>query len=83
MSMDELGNIYISNGNGVMVFDPQGNNILTIPTGGGATNNVFAAINEKTLFITGPVDRITSIKMNVKGVEKFGGAHEGYDNGNR
>lgn len=71
MSMDELGDIYISNGLGVKVFDPHGNDILTIDTGGGATNNVFAAKNEKTLFITGPVDRVTVVKMNVKGVEKF------------
>ena len=71
MSMDKQGNIYISNGNGVVVFDPEGNEVLTIPTGGGATNNVFAGRNEKILFITGPPDRVTSIKMNVKGVEKF------------
>ena len=31
MSMDELGNVYISNGQGVMAFDPNGNNILRIP----------------------------------------------------
>lgn len=71
MSMDNKGNIYISNGLGVNVFCPAGNQVLTIPTGGGATNNVFAGPNEKTLFITGPVDRITAIRMNVKGVEKF------------
>ena len=56
MSMDELGNIYISNGQGVMGFDPAGNNILIIPTGGGATNNTFAGRDDKLLFITGPVD---------------------------
>jgi gluconolactonase len=71
MSMDEKGNIYISNGLGVTAFDPGGNKILNIPTGSGATNNVFAGPNEKTLFITGPVDRITAVKMKVKGVEKF------------
>lgn len=31
MSMDELGNVYISNGTGVMAFDPDGNNVLRIP----------------------------------------------------
>ncbi len=71
MSMDELGNIYISNGLGVTAFNPRGTQVLNIPTGGGATNNVFAGHNEKLLFITGPVDRITAVKMNVKGVEKF------------
>ena len=30
MSMDELGNVYISNGEGVLAFDPNGNNILRI-----------------------------------------------------
>ncbi len=71
MSMDNKGNIYISNGLGVNVFCPQGDQVLTIATGGGATNNVFAGPNEKTLFITGPVDRVTAIRMKVKGVEKF------------
>lgn len=71
MSMDERGNIYISNGLGVVVFDPDGNELMTIFTGGGATNNVFAGPDQKTLFITGPVDKVNSLKMNVKGVEKF------------
>jgi len=69
MSMDEHGNIYISNGEGVLAFDPDGNNILKIDTGGGATNNTFAGKDGKTLFITGPADRVTSIRMNVKGAE--------------
>ena len=46
MSMDEQGNIYISNGLGVTAFNPKGNKILNIPTGGGATNNVFGGRNE-------------------------------------
>lgn len=69
MSMDEHGNIYISNGQGVMGFDPDGNHILTIPTGSGATNNTFAGRDGRTLFITGPVDQVTAIRMNVKGSE--------------
>jgi gluconolactonase len=71
MSMDERGNIYISNSLGVNVFDPKGNKLVTIFTGGGATNNVFAGPDEKTLFITGPVDKVNGLKMNVSGVEKF------------
>lgn len=71
MSMDDQRNIYISNSLGVVVFTPTGDKLLTIETGGGATNNVFAGKDEKTLFITGPVDKVTSIKMNVSGVEKF------------
>jgi gluconolactonase len=71
MSMDARGNIYISNGTGVMAFDPNGTNILNIPIAGGATNNTFAGRDGKTLFITGPVDRVTAIRMNVKGAEDF------------
>jgi gluconolactonase len=70
MSMDERGDIYISNALGVTAFDPNGNRIFNVPTNG-ATNNVFADHNNKLLFITGPVDRVTSLKMNVKGVEKY------------
>jgi gluconolactonase len=70
--MDDEGNIYISNGLGVTAFDPQGNKIFNVNTGSsGATNNVFAGPNNKILFITGAVDRVTSLKMNVKGVEKY------------
>ena len=70
MSMDERGNIYISNGLGVTAFDPKGNKAFNLPVGG-ATNNVFGGQNNKTLFITGPVDKLTALKMNVKGVEKY------------
>jgi gluconolactonase len=72
MSMDERGNVYISNGEGVLAFDPGGNLILKIPTGGGATNNTFAGADGKTLFITGPVDRVTTIRMKVKGAPNWG-----------
>jgi gluconolactonase len=74
MSMDEKGNIYISNSYGVTAFNKHGERIFNVPTGGGATNNVFGGPNNKTLFITGPVDMLTSLKMNVEGVEKFGGS---------
>lgn len=70
MSMDERGNIYISNGLGVTAFNKYGNKVFNVPMDG-ATNNVFAGPSEKTLFITGPVDRVTSLKMKVKGVEKY------------
>ena len=70
MTMDELGNVYISSGSGVNAYDPRGNKVLSIPAPGG-TNNVFAGKNNKLLFMTGPVDRVTSVRMNVSGVEKF------------
>jgi len=70
MSMDELGNIYVGGGAGVNGFDPKGNKIFNITTGS-ATNNVFGGQNNKTLFITGPVDKLTALKMKVRGVEKY------------
>ena len=83
MSMDEKGNIYVSHAEGVTAFDKNGNRVFNVPCGfgnnRGATNNVFAGRNEKTLFITGTADRITSLKMNVKGVEKFDGHSGGWD----
>jgi gluconolactonase len=70
MSMDEKGNVYISNGEGLLAFDPDGTLVLKIPLGGGgATNNTFAGRDGRTLFITGPVNSITAIRMNVKGSE--------------
>lgn len=71
MSMDEKGNIYISNGLGITAFDATGLKVLSIPIKGGATNNVFGGADNKTLFITGPSNKFTAIKMNVAGVEKF------------
>ena len=79
MSMDERGNIYISNGEGVMAFDKRGNNILKIPTGSGATNNTFAGPDGKTLFITGPVDKFTAIRMKGKGAENWCPKHKRKD----
>ena len=68
MSMDAQGNIYISNGNGVMGFDPNGNNILRIPVGPAAgTNNTFAGRDNKLLFITDGAGNVSGVKMNVKG----------------
>jgi len=80
MSMDEKGNIYISNSLGVTAFNPKGEKIFNVPTNG-ATNNVFAGHNNKLLFITGAVDRVTSLKMNVQGVERFDGNNGWHDHG--
>jgi gluconolactonase len=71
MSMDEKGNVYISNNQGVMAFDPNGTNILRIPVGGQGTNNTFAGRDGKTLFITGPPDRVIAIRMNVRGARNW------------
>jgi len=71
MSLDERGNVYISNSLGINVFDSTGNSILTIPVDGGSTNHVFGGKNGKTLFITGPEGKVNTLEMNVRGVEKF------------
>jgi len=73
MSMDQGGNIYISNGLGVNVFDPAGMKVLTLatPGGGGATNNVFAGADQTMLFVTGPSNSVSLVEMNLSGVEKF------------
>jgi gluconolactonase len=77
MSTDEFGNVYLSAG-GIKVYNPQGMLIKTISTPGGAANNVFGGLDQKTLFITGGGSaRIFTQKMNVQGVEKFGGEHNG------
>ena len=70
MSMDALGNVYISNSLGITVFNANGDNILNIKTEGKATNNVFSGSDQKTLFITEP-DKVSSIRMNIEGTEKF------------
>jgi gluconolactonase len=76
MSLDEFGNVYVSAQGGVRIYNPDGIHIKTISTS--ATNNVFAGLDQKTLFITGGGNgKIYTQKMNVRGVEKFGGEHFG------
>ena len=70
MSIDELGNIYISNSLGVTTFNSNGEKILTIKLGGQCTNNVFAGADGKTLFVTQP-NKVSKVTMSTKGVEKF------------
>jgi gluconolactonase len=66
MSMDQNGNVYVSAGPGVSIYDGDGGLLLDIDTGG-STNNVFAGRNNKTLFITGPSNSISTLQMTVKG----------------
>jgi gluconolactonase len=77
MSLDEFGNVYVSAG-GVRIYSPQGVLLKTIATPGGASNNVFGALDQRTLFITGGGSgKIFTQRMNVTGVERFGGEHLG------
>ncbi len=70
MSMDSKGDIYISNGFGVVVINPEGDELFRIGSVGGTTNNVFAGADQKTLFITN-VTGVATVSMSIGGVEKF------------
>lgn len=70
MSIDVQGNVYISNGFGVVAINPMGDEIFRIGAVGGTTNNVFAGADQKTLFITN-VSGVATVLMSVSGVEKF------------
>ena len=70
MTIDALGNIYTtSRVPGVVVFNPLGEQILTILTGGtaGSTNVTFAGPNRKTLFITAG-GAVYGVDMHVRGM---------------
>jgi gluconolactonase len=67
MTLDEQGNLYLTNRQGVTVFNAQGEQIEQIPTGAGWTANVcFGGVDMRTLFITA-MDGLYTIRMNVKG----------------
>lgn len=67
MTIDERGNIYLT-GNGVTVFNPQGEKIEHIAIDAGWTANVcFGGADMQTLFITAS-EYLYSLRMNVKGV---------------
>ena len=66
MSMDEQGNLYLT-GDGVTVFNSQGEKVLHIPIEKDWTSNVtFGGKANKTLFITA-MDSLFSLEMNVSG----------------
>lgn len=68
MSIDALGNIYLT-GNGVTVFNKQGDQIAHIDIKEPWTSNVcFGGKNFKTLFITAS-KTVYTLKMNVKGMK--------------
>ncbi|WAJ70191.1 SMP-30/gluconolactonase/LRE family protein [Catenovulum adriaticum] len=68
MTIDEQGNLYLT-GKGVMVFNPQGEQIAHIPVEKAWTANVtFAGKHRKTLFITA-MDSVYTLKMKVAGVK--------------
>jgi gluconolactonase len=68
MTLDERGNLYLT-GNGVTVFNPQGEKIAHIPIDEHWTSNVtFSGSNNDLLFITASTS-IYAMKMQVKGAK--------------
>ena len=67
MTIDEKGNIYFSNQDGVTVVDPSGKKLGSIPTGEKWTANVsFGGADHKTLFVTAS-ENLYAFQMNVRG----------------
>lgn len=68
MTLDEKGNLYIT-GNGVTVFNKEGNKIAHIDIPEKWTANIcFGGKNKDVLFITAS-EAVYTLEMNVKGVE--------------
>ena len=67
MTIDERGNVYLT-GDGVTVFDKNGEKIAHIPVPAKWTANVvFGALDRKTLFITA-MDAVYTLQMKTRGV---------------
>ena len=67
MTIDNKGNVYVTNTSGVTVFDKDGEQIEEIPTGEKWTANVtFGGKDRKTLFITA-MKSVYTLKMKVRG----------------
>jgi len=68
MTLDNRGNLYITNSKGVTAFNSKGEQVLNVPTGKGWTANVtFGGKDKNILFITA-MDAVFTLKMNVKGI---------------
>ncbi|TDB66874.1 SMP-30/gluconolactonase/LRE family protein [Arundinibacter roseus] len=69
MTLDTKGNVYLTHGDGVTVYSPEGEKLLNIPTGEGWTANVcFGGKNHSTLFITASKG-LYALEMNVQGIK--------------
>ena len=66
MTLDELGNLYVTGREGVEAYTPAGKKLAAIPVPESTTNVTFGGEEGKTLFITCPRS-VYSIEMRVKG----------------
>lgn len=67
MTIDSEGNLYLTTGGAVQVFDKTGERIETIAVPEGPTNVAFAGRDKQTLFITARTS-LYAVKTRVKGV---------------
>jgi gluconolactonase len=69
MTIDEKGNVYLTLGKAVTVYQPSGTKVATIDVPEGTTNVCFGGKEMKTLFITAGTS-LYSIEMKVKGAAR-------------
>ncbi len=69
MTIDEEGNVYLTLGKAVTVFNKNGGKVVTIDVPEGTTNVCFGGKDMHTLFITAGTS-LYSVKMRVKGAAK-------------
>lgn len=68
MTIDSQGNVYLC-GNGITIYDPEGNKIGNIPVPAKWSANIcFSGKNKDILFITAS-ESVFTVQMQVKGVE--------------
>ena len=68
MTLDDQGNIYLTGGNGVYIYDKDGESLATIAVPKGTSNVCFSGKDKNILFITAR-ESIYTIPMTVRGVE--------------
>jgi gluconolactonase len=69
MTIDDAGNVYLTFGRAVSVYDKAGKKVATIDVPEGTTNVCFGGKDMQTLFITAGTS-LYSIKMRVKGAAR-------------
>ncbi|MET3114380.1 gluconolactonase [Pedobacter sp. CG_S7] len=68
MTLDDKGNLYLTGGDGVYIYNKKGIAIGTIIVPKGSSNVCFSGMNKDILFITSK-NAVYTIPMNAKGVE--------------
>lgn len=69
ITLDEQGNLYTAWGDGIKIYNPDGNLIYTLPMPERPTNMAFGGADQRTLFITGR-QSLYAIDMTVRGAPK-------------